>query len=191
MSFVERYLNRHILLELLPAAVFFGVNYGWGLFAAAVAVMITTTAVVLAGVALERRVPVLAVITLVLVLALSGAGLIFKDENFIKIKPTVGKCLFAGALAIGLFFRPSFLVRALGGQLRLSGAGWRLLTFSWIAFTLILAVMNEIVWRTLDTDTWVTYGTAMTPVSLIGYIAITRAVARRHWLVAEEETQAA
>jgi intracellular septation protein len=181
MSFRERYLNRHIVLELFPAAVFFVVNYGWGLMAATAAVMVATVVSVGIGIALERRLPVLAVTTLILVLLLGGASLVFDDAIYIKFRPTIGNCLFAAALAVGLCFRPSFLVRALGNQLSLTAAGWRVLTVCWIGFALSMAGLNEIVWRTTDTDTWVTIKTVMSPIQIVGYIVITRLIAQFHW----------
>ena len=191
MSFAERYLNRHILLELSPSLVFFVVNYGWGLMAATAAVMAATLAAVALGLALDRRVPAIAVVTLVIVLTLGGASLVLDSEVFIKIKPTVGNGLFAAALAIGLRFRPSFLVRALGNQLNLSESGWRVLTFCWIGFALSFAALNEIVWRSLDTDTWVAFKTALGPVAIFCYVVVTNAVARRYWLADPGDRQEA
>ena len=181
MSFVERYLNRQILLELSPTAVFFVVNYGWGLMPATAAVMAATFAAVGIGLALEGRVPTIAVVTLVIVLVLGGASLVFDSEVFIKIRPTVGNGLFAAALAAGLFFRPSFLVRALGRQLKLSDTGWRVLTLCWIGLALSLALLNEFVWRAMDTDTWVTFKTLLAPAAIACYVTITNLVARRYW----------
>ncbi|MDW3207695.1 MAG: septation protein IspZ [Alphaproteobacteria bacterium] len=181
MTFAQRYLNRRILLELFPAAVFLVVNFAWGLMPATAAVMAATALAVVVGLAMERRVPILALVTLVLVLVLGGASLALDDAVFIKIKPTVGKCLFAAALGIGLFFRPSFLARALDGQVALSDRGWRILTICWIALALSLAGLNELIWRTLDVDIWATFKAGMTPVSIVGYIAITRVIAPRYW----------
>jgi intracellular septation protein len=39
----------------------------------------------------------------------------------------------------------------------LTEEGWRKLTIRWALFFLALAVLNEIVWRTQSTDTWVTF----------------------------------
>ncbi|MEH6405609.1 MAG: septation protein IspZ [Sneathiella sp.] len=181
MSFAERYLNLRILLEIFPATVFFTVNYGWGLMPATAAVLAATVVAVGTGLAVKRRVPVFAIVTLILTLLLSGASLAFDDETFIKMKPTVGKCLFSVALGIGFLFKPSFLARALDGQVQLTRPGWRVLTLCWIGFTLGLATLNEIVWRTMGTDTWVTFTTVLTPVSIIGYISITRLIALRYW----------
>ena len=191
MSFAERYLNRQILLELSPTAVFFVVNYGWGLMPATAAVMAATFAAVGIGLALEGRVPTIAVVTLVIVLVLGGASLAFDSEVFIKIRPTVGNGLFAAALAAGLFFRPSFLVRALGRQLKLSDTGWRVLTLCWIGLALSLALLNEFVWRAMDTDTWVTFKTVLAPAAIACYVAITNLIARRYWQASADGAQEA
>lgn len=181
MSFAERYLNRHILFEIAPGIVFFIVNYGWGLMWATIAVIIATIVFTFLGVVLEQRVPVFPIVTVLLVLILGGATLIFQDETFIKIKPTIAKCLFAIALVFGLFLRPTLLARALEGQVYLTESGWRVLTIRWIIYALVLAGLNEIIWRTQDTDTWVAFKAALTPVSIIGYIAITRLTAPKYW----------
>ncbi len=181
IGFAERYLNRRIVLELAPAIVFFAANYGWGLMVATAAVMAATFMTTAAGIALERRVPVLAVTTLILVLALGGASLIFDSELFIKIRPTVGNTLFALALAISFGFREGLLRRAFEGQLHLSDPGWRVLTGCWIALALCLASANELVWRTLETDSWVAFKTAETPLSILAYILLTRLIAGRYW----------
>jgi intracellular septation protein len=39
----------------------------------------------------------------------------------------------------------------------LTDEGWRKLTWRWALFFLGLAVLNEVVWRTQSTDTWVTF----------------------------------
>jgi intracellular septation protein len=39
----------------------------------------------------------------------------------------------------------------------LTEEGWRKLTWRWAIFFLVLAVLNEIVWRTQTTDVWVSF----------------------------------
>ena len=39
----------------------------------------------------------------------------------------------------------------------LTEEGWRKLTIRWAVFFLVLAVLNEIVWRTQTTDIWVSF----------------------------------
>ena len=128
MGFIERYLNRHILFEIAPGIIFLIVNGVRGLMAATVAVIIATVVFTLLGFLIERRIPVFPIVTVVLVLFLGGAALLFKDALFIKIKPTIGNALFAAMLVAGLLLRPSLLARALGGQVYLTEKGWKVLT---------------------------------------------------------------
>ena len=48
----------------------------------------------------------------------------------------------------------------------LTDEGWRILTIRWSAFFFAMAILNEIVWRTQTTDTWVAFKT-------FGFIPIT------------------
>jgi intracellular septation protein len=123
MSFIQRYLNRHILFEISPGILFLFVNYGWGLSWATAAVMVATVVFTFLGIKIEQRIPVFPIVTVILVLSLGGATLLFEDELFIKIKPTVGNCLFATALGVGLLLRPCLLARALEGQVYLTKKG--------------------------------------------------------------------
>jgi intracellular septation protein len=62
--------------------------------------------------------------------------------------------LFAG-LATG---RP-LLETVLEGAFHLTEKGWRILTWRWAVFFLVLAALNEIIWRSVSTDTWVAFKT--------------------------------
>ncbi len=189
MTFGERYLNRHILFEIAPGIIFLIANFASGLMWATAAVIIATIIFTLLGVVIERRIPMFPVVTVLLVLALGGATLLFQDETFIKIRPTIGRCLFATSLALGLLLRPPLLARALEGQIYLSETGWRILTLRWIIFTLLTAGLNEVIWRTQSTDTWVTLNTVITILSIIGYIIITRFTAPTYWLETNDENE--
>lgn len=92
-----------------------------------------------------------------------GLTLYLQDELFIKIKPTVMNLGFATVLAAGLLTKRNPLKILLGAALELTDAGWRLLSVRWMAYFLAMAVVNEIAWRTLSTDAWVS-------VKVFGYL---------------------
>lgn len=181
MSFRERYLNRHMILEMAPVAVFFIANWGWGLMTATAAVMAATVICVGIGWARERRVPMLGIVTVVMVLALGGLSLFFHDDVFIKIKPTIGKLLFAAALLAGLLLHPTVLERALGSFVFLTDRGWRVLTFRWAGLAVFWAISNEVARRVLSTDDWVTYVSVLSIASIASYIIATRLTAPAYW----------
>jgi intracellular septation protein len=93
----------------------------------------------------------------VLVSIFGGLTLFFADTLFLKIKPTVASLLSAIVLGIGLLFGRSLLKLALGSMLELDDRGWRNLTLYWMGVFVVLAIANEIAWRSLSTDGWVTF----------------------------------
>jgi intracellular septation protein len=58
-----------------------------------------------------------------------------------------------GGLAMGR----SWLKHLFGEAFKLTEAGWRLLTFRWACFFVLLAVLNEIVWRNSSTEFWISF----------------------------------
>ena len=184
------YLNTELVIELFPAFVFFAVNFLWDFRTATVATLGATILAVVSGILLHRRLPLIAIAASVITLCLGGASLLFESEEFVKIRPTVGKLLFAAALFVGMFARPTFLERVLGTILSMTPRGWSVLHMSWIGFGVLRAAANEFVWRLMETDTWVWFNTVEDPISIAGYILITRLVARHHWLVVREDEEA-
>ncbi len=96
-------------------------------------------------------------ITAIIVIVFGGLTLFLQNETFIKLKPTIIYVLFGAALLIGLAFGKSLLGLVFDSVFHLTDEGWRKLTLRWALFFLALAVLNEIVWRTQSTDTWVTF----------------------------------
>lgn len=144
-------------LDLGPLAVFFIANARADIFVATGAFMIAIVASLGISYSIERRLPLLPVVTAVMVLAFGSLTLILNDETFIKLKPTIANVLIAAALFVGLAIGRPFLKVVLGTVFELSEEGWRKLTWRWAWFFLFLAVLNETVWRNLSTDIWVNF----------------------------------
>jgi intracellular septation protein len=107
-------------------------------------------------------------VTAVVVVVFGGLTLWLQDETFIKMKPTIIYILFGGALLGGLALRRSLLGYVFDSVFRLTDEGWRKLTFRWGLFFLALAVLNEVVWRSVSTDTWVTFKVfAILPITFV------------------------
>ena len=106
---------------------------------------------------LERKVPVMPLIAAGFVGFFGGLTLLLGDSTFIKLKPTAVSLFFALVLLGGLARGKLFLASLLGAGLRMEERGWRILTVRFASFFLVLAVTNEIVWRTLPEPTWVKF----------------------------------
>jgi intracellular septation protein len=96
-------------------------------------------------------------VTAVIVVIFGGLTLWLHNDTFIKIKPTIIYCLFGGVLLGGLLFGRSLMGYVFDAVFKLDDAGWRKLTIRWGLFFFGLAILNEIVWRSFSTDTWVTF----------------------------------
>ena len=167
-----------IVLEMGPLAVFFFANARPGLFrplaelvlpvaalageqgnilTATVVFMIAMFASLVAAFTLTRHLPLMPLVTGVVVLVFGGLTLYFQDALFIKLKPTIVNLLFGGVLLGGLAFGKALLPIVLDTVFQLDEQGWRKLTLRWGLFFLVLALLNEIVWRTQSNDVWVNF----------------------------------
>lgn len=109
--------------------------------------------------AVTRSLPRMAVVTGVVVAIFGGLTLWLQDETFIKMKPTIVNGSFALVLGIGLLQGRSYLKYLMGAALPLTDQGWMIFTKRWVGFFVFLAVLNEVVWRTQSTETWVAFKT--------------------------------
>ncbi len=146
-----------LAVEVGPLVVFFVVNARAGIFWGTGVFMGATVLSLIASRILFGRIPVMPLVTGVCVMVFGGLTLWLQDDHFIKIKPTIVNALFAGALFIGLLAGQSLLRVIFGEVFRLTDEGWRKLTLRWAFFFTFLAVLNEIVWRSFTTDTWVSF----------------------------------
>jgi intracellular septation protein len=99
------------------------------------------------------------IMTAVLVLVFGGMSVWFNDERFFKMKPTIIYLIFGGLLGFGLLRGQSYLRYVMDEAMPMREQGWMILTRRLCAFFLGLAVVNELVWRTMSTDTWVNFKT--------------------------------
>lgn len=144
-----------MLLEVGPIGVFFLVNAYRGIFWGTGAFMAATVVALLASRKLLGRIPIMPLISGAFVLVFGSLTLVLHDELFIKMKPTIVNTLFALILFGGIFYGQSFLKYIFGEVFNLTEEGWRVLTIRWALFFVVLAVINEVVWRSFSTDFWI------------------------------------
>ena len=144
-------------LDLGPLVVFFGVNASYGIFPATATFMVAIVASLGATWMMAREIPPMPLITAVFVLVFGGLTLYLNNDMFIKLKPTIVNSLFAAILFTGLARQQSLLKPLLQTVMELTAEGWRLLTWRWAWFFVVLAILNEIVWRNFSTDFWISF----------------------------------
>jgi len=144
-----------LLIELAPLVLFFLVYARTDIYVATGVLMAATVASLIASKLLLGKLSVMPIVTGLFVLVFGALTLWFSNETFIKIKPTIVYICFAAPLLGGLLFRKSLLSHVLGEAISMDEAGWRTLTFRWGVFFLVLALLNELIWRNFSTSVWV------------------------------------
>jgi len=141
-------------------------SLGGPIFFATAVFIVATLASLIASYALTRHLPLMPFVTAVIVVVFGGLTLWLQDETFIKLKPTIIYVLFGVLLLGGLAFGKSLLGYVFDSVFDLTDEGWRLLTIRWGVFFLVMAVVNEAVWRSFSTDFWVSF-------KLFGFLPLT------------------
>ena len=173
--------GRRTLLEFGPLLLFFGANYLYQDLMFSVKILVVATVISLClSWAYERRIPMMAAFGCGALVFFAGLTLYFDNELFIKVKPTVLTLIFAAAIAGGRFIGRNPLAALMGSQLQLDYAGWRKLSWLWVAMFVCSAIANEIAWRNLSTDAWVTFKVfGLTGISLV-FVILTLPVIQKH-----------
>jgi intracellular septation protein len=146
-----------LALDLGPLALFFFANSHYGIFVATATFMIAVLAALAASYVLTRHFPIMTVVTAIIVVVFGGLTLFLHDATFIKVKPTIIYALFGAVLIGGLMFNKPLLGVVFDSMFNLTEEGWRKLTLRWAIFFLVLAVLNEVVWRNTSTNVWVDF----------------------------------
>ena len=107
---------------------------------------------------LEKKIPMIPLIGGILITLFGGLTIYFDNPVFLYIKPTIINILFGFTLFFGKYFTDEpILKKILGKSLPLSDEGWKILNNRWMYFFFILALLNEMVWRTQSEEFWVNF----------------------------------
>jgi intracellular septation protein len=110
------------------------------------------------------------IFTAFMVIFFGGLTAWFNDERFFKMKTTIVYGMFAALLGIGLLQGRSYLAYVMNELMPMREEGWMILTRRLCAVFALLAVANEVVWRTMSTDAWVKIETFAFPIALMAFL---------------------
>jgi len=197
----ERAINPALkqVLELGPPLLFFaaylyvrdetyvlgGVDYDGFIVAAAgfVPILLLSMAILWR---LTGKLSRMQVFTAVLVVVFGGLTVWFNDERFFKMKTTIVYGIFATILGVGLLQGRSYLAWVMAEFLPMREEGWMILTRRLAGVFAVLAVANEVVWRTMSTDAWVKIETFGFPLALFLFLWL-QIVGLQKYLIEPEE----
>ena len=147
-----------LFIDIGPLAVFF-IYYkvSGDLIEAILPLMLATIISVVISYILEKKIPIMPTLGAGIVVIFGGLTIIFDNKIFIFMKPTIINIIFAAILYGGIILKKPLLKYLLGSALKLEEEGWSILTQRSAAFFIALAVLNEIVWRTMSEEFWVSF----------------------------------
>ena len=120
--------------------------------------------------ALTGKLSRIQVFTALMVIFFGALTAWFNDERFFKMKTSIVNGLFAVILGIGLLRGKSPLKYVMEDMLPMQDEGWMILTKRLALGFAALAIINEIVWRTMSTEAWVKIETFGFPLALFLYL---------------------
>jgi intracellular septation protein len=150
--------NAKLALDFAPLAVFFIAFKLGDVMSATIALIVTTLLSIAIIYAVERKLALAPLISGGLVTVLGTLGIIFHNEQFIKMKPTAVNLVFALILLGGaVVYKRGVLKYVLDVAFSLTEQGWLILSRRWGFFFLFLAGLNEFIWRNFSTEFWVNF----------------------------------
>ena len=127
------------------------------------------------------------IMTLSLVVVFGGLRVWLNDERFFKMKPTIIYSLFALILGFGWLRGKSYLQVMMGEMLPMTERGWMILTGRVTLFFAGLAVLNEVIWRTMSTDAWVNFKTFGLTIGVFIFFMTQSGLFQKHGLEADND----
>ena len=107
---------------------------------------------------LEKKIPMVPLVSGVLITLFGGLTLYFDNKIFFFMKPTIINLLFASVLFFGKYFTEKPLLKIFfQNSINLQDEGWKKLNYRWIGFFVLVAILNEVVWRTQSEAFWINF----------------------------------
>lgn len=116
--------------------------------------MAATFAVIAWTVSKGRRLPPMLIITGVVVFVFGGLTLYLQDPRFAYYKPTIINLLFAAAILGSLAIGRNIWKTAFEHAFHLPDHAWKVFALRWAAYYVVMAGVNEFMWRNFSEDVW-------------------------------------
>ena len=183
---------RKQILELGPLVLFFIGNYFLGILWGTGILVFATLISISVSWFIDKKIPLMASFGCAAVVFFGVLTLIFDRDValqtgsevgvflFIKIKPTVVSLLIGLSLIATDFMGYNPLKSIMSSGLNLSPKGWKSLTRLWVIMFISMALANELAWRNLTTDDWVSFKAFGIPILSIVFAVFSIPVIRKY-----------
>jgi intracellular septation protein len=147
-----------LLSEFAPLMAFFiAYSYGAGIMKATLWILVTSIISIAILYYIDRKISKFSLISSTILLVSACITLITGNAIFIKIKPTILYLFVAGAFFISAIKKQPMIKHLVDGALKLKEDGWYGLSYRFAGFFILMAIINELVWRNTEEATWVQF----------------------------------
>lgn len=145
-------------LEFIPLVGFFVSYKLFDIYMAVIVLMIMMTALIALQALLKKQISNMQLISWLLVLVFGSITLVFRNEMFLKWKPTVLNWGLGIAFLISNFTKTTLVERLFTAiKLEVPAPVWRKLNLSWALFFFFTGVLNLFIAYYFSTDFWVNF----------------------------------
>jgi len=146
-----------LAFEILPLVALFIGNSIYNIFVGAAASVGFAAVILIFTWLNEKRLARFVIFSVLISLVLTVAAFWAENSVFIKIQPSLFNGLMAFVLLLGWFRGVPVMRLFFGSQFHLTDSVWITLSKRWCLFFIFLVLANELAWRNLGDDEWVTF----------------------------------
>jgi len=147
----------HLINEFAPVVAFFVTAQFFSFYTATAVLMVSTMAALTIGWILERRLPVLPIISGIFVFISGFITICYKTPDALILADSLYYFLMGVTILAGLFFKLNILKRIFDCTFAMYDEGWNILAARWILIFLLAAAANETARLTLSPEEWVNF----------------------------------
>jgi intracellular septation protein len=157
-----------LLTEILPILLFFILYKYKGMIYATGGLIITTIIATFIKYKHEKKIFTVSTASCLLLTIFGGITIYTQDVRFIKMKVTLINLIFSITLFGGMLFKKGLAKYIYGEMIELSEKEWLKISLRWAVFFLVIAILNELIWRNLSEDFWIKFKVfGMIPLTVI------------------------
>ncbi|EKO3583592.1 septation protein A [Vibrio metschnikovii] len=145
------------LLDFIPLIIFFVLFKLYDIYIATGALIAATALQVVITYFLVKKVEKIQLITFALVAIFGGMTIFLHNDNFIKWKVTIVYLVFAIGLAVSHKLGKSAIKGMLGKEISLPNDIWAKITWAWVMFFAVCALLNTYIAFQLSLEVWVNF----------------------------------
>ncbi len=161
------------LTEFGPLAAFFIGYSNNGIFTATLYMLLVSIIAITITYLKEKKINMVNIISSGLLLVSSSLTLFSGNSMFIKMKPTFLYIIFSIVFLVTNFKWQPAIKFVLGNAISMKEESkWRELNIRFMFFFIVMAIMNEVIWRNFSEESWVNFKVfGALPLSMLFMIA--------------------